>query len=447
MIRLSAKGLMMLTFFLLPIITPMSATHESAEEWCFAIITDLHMGRGYPDYGGEGIEDMESEGEEYYLTQRLERVVRWINENHESMNIKFVAVLGDLADSGEYSEMKKAKEILDGLQVPYLPVIGNHDVWSKVEGAEEKRVGEGFFKRIFNESFIEDELRKLQVEWEEVDIDDLYNYAFEYRNITFLVLDFVDRENPPGHHASLYNETIDSLQKWLNHSHERGIPAIIFSHHPMVAPKLRCFSILKYIAVKVATFDRKDLMKIEEIFRRSGAEVLANFAGHVHGFYDPEKPFIPIIMNPFFIEANTNYKTFGYTPSHIDVVTTEAVMVASNEEKSKGIVRIVKIKDKSIDFDTICGNFAALNPYFKKIAHCGDTVKIGVYAFTKLIDKEHPGWYGLYLDGVKVEERTVNRWWMPVSFKIDLSSHHNLTLEVRLNLPDKVVVENISRSI
>ena len=424
------KKLAMVLLFLLPLMNPVVLPHKNDEEWCFAIITDLHIGRGYPNYTGEN----------YYLTERLEKVVKWINQNNK---IKFVAVLGDIADSGEYSEMKKAKEILDKLHVPYFPVIGNHDVWF----GKEKPIGENFFKKVFNEGFIKDQLKRLHAEWEDVNIENFYNYAFRYRNITFLVLDFVDRKKAPGHRGILHNDTFHSLQKWLNLSSAKGDPVIIFSHHPMVTPKLWCFPIWKYIAIRIATFEKEDLTKIEGLFRKTGARVLANFAGHVHGFYDPETIFAPIVRNPLFIEANKNYKLLGYTPAHIDVVTTEALMVASNEKKPKGIIRLVKIRDGSIDFDNVCANFTALNPYFKKIIRQGDTLEVEAYAFTKLFSAERPGKYTLYLDGVKAMEKTISKWWKPASFIVNCKAYRNITLEVKLKLPEGTIAENISRSI
>jgi len=90
--------------------------------WSFAIITDLHIGRGYPDYGEEGWDDTGTtlkDCQEYYLTQRLEKVVETIinlkKDKHK--NLRFVAVLGDISDSGEYSELEKAKHILDDLNL------------------------------------------------------------------------------------------------------------------------------------------------------------------------------------------------------------------------------------------------------------------------------------------------------------------------------------------
>jgi len=140
---------------------------EWNQKWSFAIITDLHIGRGYPDYDGQGFEDGYS-GEDYYLTKRLENVVKWINDNKNDIDcdgtkcpIQFLAVLGDIADSAEKSEFLKAKKILDKLNdpnndgntsdgIPYVPLFGNHDVWpyTKSNNAT-SALGERYFDQIF----------------------------------------------------------------------------------------------------------------------------------------------------------------------------------------------------------------------------------------------------------------------------------------------------------
>ncbi len=105
-------------------------------EWSFGIITDIHVGEESPDFVFWGWDDprvtlpygLGDKGAEH-----LRRAVNWINEKAESQKIKFVAELGDLTDGGEISEQKFAIEELDRLSVPWLPVIGNHDVWPHVK--------------------------------------------------------------------------------------------------------------------------------------------------------------------------------------------------------------------------------------------------------------------------------------------------------------------------
>jgi len=103
------------------------------EPWSFAIITDLQIGEDIPDYGGVNSKDDDSNtGEEYIVTQQLRQTVNAINNNKDVYKIKFVAVLGDVTQSAENSEILKAKSILDTLntlQVPWIPLTGNHDIW------------------------------------------------------------------------------------------------------------------------------------------------------------------------------------------------------------------------------------------------------------------------------------------------------------------------------
>jgi len=119
-------------------------------DWSFAIITDLHIGYGRGlqlvdsdsdgyrveiDYGKFGWDDSELLPQEgnYEITDRLASAIDKIIAEKSYYNIKFVAVLGDISDTAEKSEFFKARELLNRLNdhdIPYIPLIGNHDVWS-----------------------------------------------------------------------------------------------------------------------------------------------------------------------------------------------------------------------------------------------------------------------------------------------------------------------------
>ena len=75
----------------------------------FAVFADPHV------YGGPSSEN----------AQRLSRCVEWVNthKDDEDKLIELVFIVGDIG--GNFST---AKDILDGLTVPYLPIIGDNDV-------------------------------------------------------------------------------------------------------------------------------------------------------------------------------------------------------------------------------------------------------------------------------------------------------------------------------
>jgi PKD repeat protein len=293
---------------------------EVIEEWPFAIITDLHIGFGYPDYGPEGFDEPERMDdsailrlcEDYYLTDRLTKIVESINNNPQ---IKFVVVLGDIGDTAEYSEFLKAREILNMLNVPYIPILGNHDVWPYTQEADQEKIkelptalltgipwdhfdpdlrkdkeqnatsacGDIYFNEIFWEHNDEN-IKKIgevfagsfRRQYTGLHIlqatglpQILQNYVFVYNGIKFIVLDCNARKIDASG-AQLFNETRD----WLNESLTENEPTIIFSHHPTL------FATLPLLGTQC--FNSSDMDSLRQIIEESKAKVLASFGGHSH---------------------------------------------------------------------------------------------------------------------------------------------------------------------
>jgi len=340
-----------------------SFTTESAE-WSFAIITDLHIGHGYPDYDGTGpyYDDEENwkdsleEGQGYYLTERLGRIVNWINVHKDNGEygsvIKFVVVLGDISDSAEESELLKAREILSELDIPYIPLIGNHDVWPYTQGPAEgeefyadaktaswfpeeeadSACGDAYFEDIFwktngkNVDRIKSLFKGSWIRQEELSqytgSPYLQNYVFSYREIRFLALDCVTRDSVKGPPAGVGPDAqlFDGTLQWLAENLPNGEPVIILSHHPFVVDS-------------IAAFSPWEMAKVYDTFQLSGADILANFAGHTHDNDEVQRPWTPRGR------LNTN------------VITTEAVL-----EEAKDVIRIVKVSGGELeDYDTTVG--------------------------------------------------------------------------------------------
>lgn len=109
-----------LSFFLATLVTL-----GQNDRFSFALVTDTHI-------GGEGADE------------DLQRTVDDING---ADTIAFVIISGDITEFGSDSELRKAKQILDGLTKPWYIIPGNHDTkWSE-SGANSFRVvfgGEAF---------------------------------------------------------------------------------------------------------------------------------------------------------------------------------------------------------------------------------------------------------------------------------------------------------------
>jgi 3',5'-cyclic AMP phosphodiesterase CpdA len=362
------------------------------EDWCFALINDPHIGCFYADYAGSGFDDRPT-AQEYFLTQRMRRTVDWLNsaKDDPAFNIKFVVVNGDITQSAEESEFLKAKEILDGLRVPYVPLLGNHDVWpyTDSENASEPS-GSYRFDAVFGGAFEALAASSVTTGWSKdagtVLDTPLENYSFDVEGLHFLALDCCCRKPPifgPGvdgkgvFHPGTKEWLLSHLEKWGDE------PVVLLCHHPLTNKMIRPagvgkieWELVKSLLVNAMPSDG-DCGEIEKcLVGRSNVRAL--FAGHVHSCellvgHMPTPPFI------------WDFNALGFEKiAAADVRLTEALVAGSNgpDCEDKGTIRIVRVGAGNVlDCTTVLGDRSpaetcAFNPSFD--VDCVD----GMYLFT-----------------------------------------------------------------
>lgn len=224
--------------------------------WSFAVITDLHIGYDIPDYGGPGWADSNQPGADYYLTRRLQEVVDEVIALRDTENIKFVIVLGDITNAAERSQFYKAKSILDKLNdnhVPYVPLIGNHDVWPhtlaleadpdavEMEKMADASAGDpidSYFAEAFAPQFAYLATQSVLVDWEKQPLDPSYeyevrhkgiilkpqlqNYAFTFGGVRFVCLDDVGRDVPGTNWSAFGFSHAPTVKWWHDNQAEAG---------------------------------------------------------------------------------------------------------------------------------------------------------------------------------------------------------------------------------
>ncbi len=224
-------------------------------KFSFVHITDTHIGEGIGDYGTRGyFNDTMPETDDSKPARSLREAVKWINFHQADKNIKFVLVSGDMTGSGEKSEFQMFKQIMSGLNVPYVPLIGNHDIWPYVRYNTEApyACGDSVINEVFDDVFERDRLffdhwndgtRLTRTYNPETQLDHyLQNFSFEYDGFVFYGLDFnpryhVNKAEPGiGPEAQLMDWD-GGTYRWLKNDlainpNKKNHNVCFFSHHP-----------------------------------------------------------------------------------------------------------------------------------------------------------------------------------------------------------------------
>ncbi|MCS6819255.1 MAG: metallophosphoesterase [Chitinophagales bacterium] len=311
-----------------PLIKRIVFRHTNTD-FSFAHITDTHIGEGAPkgDYGTQGFYDTLIGNESGYPLHRLQMVVQWLQQHAKNLNIRLVIFSGDLTDSGEKSEFLRFRQTASLLNIPYIPLIGNHDVWSyNYYGKEDDRArGDSLMNEIFAPAFeniaepfvwIADNRNNIWYDLESKSICYLQNFVLQYDNLRWIFLDFNPRyhvrkpEPGIGPEAQLHegeNGTLDFLSNALADANNHSKKVFLVSHHPP----------LWSLIGKKHAFSAKEKRTLAKILRPYRKIILGWLAGHIH--------------------RNATYR---FTRAKgIRVIETGA-----NKSKKNGCLRIIRLK-------------------------------------------------------------------------------------------------------
>ena len=220
----------------------------------FAILTDSHI-----------TQSPENE-------QRLEAAIAWVNANAAERDVQLVLVLGDI---GWGEGLPRAKQLLDALAVPYVPLHGDNEIH---EGDDER------FETVFAPQLdllagTLDDFRKAPSHAVDpsTQAEGWYqNFAFSFHGVRFFALDVCARgqDDIMGEFGVL-NDFEGGTWPWFQGELSR-LPAgpddsvIMLSHIPMY----------------LGALDAIEMAAVDELLMPREREVYGNFAGHLHFNYD-----------------------------------------------------------------------------------------------------------------------------------------------------------------
>ncbi len=245
----------------------------------FVIIADPHI-EGDPDHDA-----------------RLVSCINWINTHRKERQIELVILVGDIAWGDDNPE--RAKDMLDPLSVPYVPLIGDNEIQS---GSEQDFYAAFLphYARLAEEL---DNWSKMPTPvWSPHEGKEAYlqNVSFDHRGVHFVGLDWCTRKVAPivGEQADLHGFPGGTFD-WFKQDIEGCAKpfkehVVMASHHPMHFLPIGAFSVQEQRALEQFTSQYRDA-------------IYANFAGHYH------------------LSVHNGLRTAGY-----EIFLTQSTWVAEN---------------------------------------------------------------------------------------------------------------------
>jgi hypothetical protein len=214
--------------------------------------------------------------------ERLTTAVEWIDGHAAERQIEIVFVLGDIGWNGG---LPQAKALLDELDVPYVPLVGDNEL----HAGEDETFHDTFLPQYDVLTASVDDFRRAPVPVWDVDAGMdawLQNLAFEYRGLHLFALDLCIRgdDSIMGEFADLH-DVEGGTWPWLSAELSALEPAreesvILLTHIPMM----------------LGALDTVEMPMVDALLGPLGDYVYANLAGHVHGNLLEEGPAFDVYM-------------------------------------------------------------------------------------------------------------------------------------------------------
>ncbi|MBI4704374.1 MAG: metallophosphoesterase [Deltaproteobacteria bacterium] len=257
----------------------------------FAVIADSHIVAGEQEH-----------------RDRLAAAVGWLNANAAAERLELAIVVGDIG-WGE-GGVEAAKEILDALDVPYVPLIGDNEIHG---GSEEQ------FELAFAPHFAALASKLEGFEKAPAPVPNpqtgapsyLQNVAFGVQGVRFIGLDWCTRrfEGLEGEQADLHDfpgGTLPWLAASLDASPKSTKESIVLaSHHPVHW-------------IELAAFAQDEMGVLGDLLGKYRDYVYASFGGHYHN-------------NAYTDLSDAGYEVFVTDATWDDEVTIRLVGVREAE--------------------------------------------------------------------------------------------------------------------
>lgn len=238
--------------------------------------------------------------------QRLEKAVGWINEHADERTMELVVVVGDI---GWSSGLERSRELLDALEIPYVPLMGDNEVQTD----DEER-----YHQVYASQF--EVLSETLDDWYQApapvvhpdsgEMAWLQNLTFEHKGVLFVGADTIVRgvRGSLGELGSLNNYeggTWPYLTEVLSDAEFRPLESIVLAGH---------------VPMMLGSLDLQQMAEVETLIGPVGDWVHGHYAGHLHIDYEED-----------IYEAG--YELFVTDATWDDEITLRIVNVAGNEQE------------------------------------------------------------------------------------------------------------------